>query len=383
MSRGKILTTECVSPGHPDKVADCISDAILDAYLEKDPTSKVAVETMVKNQVSIVAGEVNSKATVNTQDIVEEVTRLLGYTNNETRFSDKHVNHISFIDKQSSELSHLQKNNIVAGDQGFVYGYASQDTPNYLPLGSYLSRKLLGKVLLNNKLGPDAKSQVSIEYKKGIPHKVKEMTISTMHPVFMDPEQYRNKEFMESLLDEETEEIRNYFDKNTKFLFNPAGPWTVGGPDADCGLTGRKIVIDQYGPYSPVGGGAFSGKDPSKVDRSGAYLARWIAKHIVASGWAKECTVGISFIIGQSDGKFLSLDYGREKPFVPHKFIYSLVRDLFPLNIEEAIREMELLNPIYLKTSLHGHFGHSVEIDDKTKEFPWERLNKLKEFLPF
>ena len=209
MSRGKILTTECVSPGHPDKVADCISDAILDAYLEKDPNSKVAVETMVKNQVSIVAGEVNSKATVNTQDVVEEVTRLLGYTNSEARFSDKHVNHISFIDKQSSELSQIQQNNIVAGDQGFVYGYASQDTPNYLPLGSYLSRQLLGKVLLNNKLGPDAKSQVSIEYNKGVPQKVKEMTISTMHPVFMDPEQFRNKEFMESLLDGESEEIRN------------------------------------------------------------------------------------------------------------------------------------------------------------------------------
>ena len=383
MSRGKILTTECVSPGHPDKVADCISDAILDAYLEKDPNSKVAVETMVKNQVSIVAGEVNSKATVNTQDVVEEVTRLLGYTNSEARFSDKHVNHISFIDKQSSELSQIQQNNIVAGDQGFVYGYASQDTPNYLPLGSYLSRQLLGKVLLNNKLGPDAKSQVSIEYKKGVPQKVKEMTISTMHPVFMDPQQFRNKEFMESLLDGESEEIRNYFDKDTKFLFNPAGPWTVGGPDADCGLTGRKIVIDQYGPYSPVGGGAFSGKDPSKVDRSGAYLARWIAKHIVAAGWAKECTVGISFIIGQSDGKFLSLDYGREEPFVPHKFIYSLVRDLFPLNIEDTIKEMGLLNPIYLKTSLHGHFGHTIWPEDKTKEFPWERLNKLKEFLPF
>ena len=381
MSRGKILTTECVSPGHPDKVADCISDAILDAYLEKDPNSKVAVETMVKNQVSIVAGEVNSKATVNTQDVVEEVTRLLGYTNSEARFSDKHVNHISFIDKQSSELSQIQQNNIVAGDQGFVYGYASQDTPNYLPLGSYLSRQLLGKVLLNNKLGPDAKSQVSIE--KGVPQKVKEMTISTMHPVFMDPQQFRNKEFMESLLDGESEEIRNYFDKDTKFLFNPAGPWTVGGPDADCGLTGRKIVIDQYGPYSPVGGGAFSGKDPSKVDRSGAYLARWIAKHIVAAGWAKECTVGISFIIGQSDGKFLSLDYGREEPFVPHKFIYSLVRDLFPLNIEDTIKEMGLLNPIYLKTSLHGHFGHTIWPEDKTKEFPWERLNKLKEFLPF
>jgi len=383
MSRVKIITTECVSPGHPDKVADCISDAILDAYLEKDPTSKVAVETMVKNQVSIVAGEVTSKETIDTQDVVEKVTRLLGYTSSEANFSDKHVNHISFIDKQSPELASLQKNTIVSGDQGFVYGYASQEAPNYMPLGSYLSRKLLGKVLLNDKLGPDAKSQISIEYKDGIPQKVKEMVISTMHPVFIDPKQYRNKEFMVSLLVDETEEIRNYFDEDTKFLFNPAGPWTVGGPDADCGLTGRKIVIDQYGPYSPVGGGAFSGKDPSKVDRSGAYLARWIAKHIVAAGWAKECTVGISFIIGQSDGKFLSLDYGREKPFVPHDFIYSLVLDLFPLNIDDAIREMGLLNPIYLKTSLNGHFGHLIEPDDKTKDFPWERLNKLKEFLPY
>lgn len=354
----KLITTESVSKGHPDKVADQISDAILDAILEQDPDSKVAVETMVKDNAVILGGEVVTNARIDYDSVVRDVIKEIGYTMPEHGFYYKNVTILNLIGRQSPEINNavVSVEEIGAGDQGFMVGYATNETPNYMPIGMYLAKELI-TITEEAGFGPDTKSQVTMEETQN-GNRIHTMLISTMHPGHI----------VENVRETLTEKIKekgfNGFDTNTKIVINPAGSWLVGGPVSDCGLTGRKIVVDQYGPYCPIGGGAYSGKDSTKVDRSGAYLARNIAKNIVAAGLTDKCKVEIAYMIGVAEPASLNIETFGAMSSEQEERLMQVVRENFPMTPKRIIDHFGLRNPIFAQTARDGHYGH--------EHLPWE-----------
>jgi len=372
----RLITSESVSCGHPDKIADQISDAILDAYLTLDPNAKVAVETMVKDNCVVLGGEITSAHSINYDNVVKSAIEEIGYHNPKYGFNCDNVTIINLIGKQSSEINSAVLQNgeesLGAGDQGFMTGFATNETDTYMPIGMYVAKKLADYVYSIG-FGPDIKTQVTIEEWPD-QKRIHTILISAMH------KKYTIEQFRSELYDALSRnnmgglqpEIVSLIDKDTKIVINPAGAWYVGGPVADCGVTGRKIVVDQYGPYNPVGGGAFSGKDPSKVDRSGAYLARYIAKNIVAAGFADKCAVEIAYMIGVNEPASLNINtFGQYSD----ELLVDIVSKIFPLTPSQIINHFKLKRPIYFEAS-RGHFGNDT--------MPWEKLDKveyLKELL--
>lgn len=378
----KLITSESCAFGHPDKIADQISDALLDAYLEQDKNTKAGIEVMVKDNCVILGGEVKTNAIINYDKVVRDTVKEIEFSK-EHGFNYQTITIINLIGGQSPEINkavELSNDIVTAGDQGFMVGFATNETPNYMPLGIHIAKKIVDFVvyvgstdLWNiNKLGNDAKSQVTIEYDDLTGEKrVHTILVSTMHDVDISVEEVRTilvdsirKNKM--LLDEET---FSYIDDKTKIVINPAGRWNVGGPISDAGLTGRKIIVDQYGAYCPVGGGAFSGKDASKVDRSAAYLCRYIAKNLVASGIINKCKVELAYMIGVAEPTSINIDsYGQS---LDEELLTNIVKNIFPLTPSDIINYFDLKRPIYYKTARYGHFG----IDDR----PWEKIDKAEE----
>jgi S-adenosylmethionine synthetase len=362
------FTSESVSAGHPDKVADQISDAILDAYLTLDPLSKVACECLITTNVLVIAGEVTSHAKIDPVEIAKTVLKDIGYDNDAVGFNCHKAIILNVIHTQSSEIF----NSVVdggAGDQGIMFGHACRDTKELMPLAIMLSHKIVKKLheLRKDKtlpwLRPDAKSQVTLTYENGVPVSVDTVVVSTQHDESISQADIRTaviEKVIEPILGEWIKK------KQPKYLINPSGSFTIGGPHGDTGLTGRKIVVDTYGGSCPHGGGAFSGKDPSKVDRSAAYAARYIAKHLVASGLMDKCTVQLSYAIGVSEPTSIHIE-----TYETHRCdlstLVKIVYDSFPVQPNKMIEVFKLRNPIYAQTAAYGHFGN--------ENFPWEKLD--------
>jgi len=384
MSQNYLFTSESVSPGHPDKVADQISDAILDAMLAQDPKSRVACETLVSTGLVVIAGEITSKANVDYQKVVRDTIKEIGYTETGIGFDADSCAVLVALDKQSPDIA--QGVNAAAaegkdtaeqgaGDQGMMFGYASDETPELMPLPIFLAHKLMENiVVLRNKgilkwLRPDAKSQVTVEYNsKNEPVRVDTVVISTQHKPEASHAKIK-KEIIEKLIKKTIP--AKLLDKNTRYLINPTGKFVVGGPHGDSGLTGRKIIVDTYGGMGRHGGGAFSGKDPSKVDRSAAYAARYVAKNIVAAKLAKRCEVQLAYAIGYPDPVSVNVNtFGTGK--VSDQKIEALVRKHFDLKPASIIKSLDLLKPGYKTTAKHGHFGH------KGPRFTWEKTDKAE-----
>ncbi len=363
------FTSESVSAGHPDKVADQISDAILDAYLKLDPLSKVACECLITTNVLVIAGEVTSHAKIDPVEIAKTVLKDIGYDNDAVGFNCHKAIILNVIHTQSSEIF----NSVVdggAGDQGIMFGHACRDTKELMPLAIILSHKIVKKLheLRRDKtlpwLRPDAKSQVTLTYENGVPVSVDKVVVSTQHDESISQADIRTaviEKVIEPILGEWIKK------KQPEYLINPSGSFTIGGPHGDTGLTGRKIVVDTYGGSCPHGGGAFSGKDPSKVDRSAAYAARYIAKHLVASGLMDKCTVQLSYAIGVSEPTSIHIEsYGTHRCDL--STLVKVVYDLFPVQPNQMIEVFQLRQPIYAQTASYGHFGN--------ENFPWEVINE-------
>lgn len=377
-----LFTSESVSEGHPDKVADQISDAILDAVLAQDKYARVAAETLVNTGLVVLAGEISTLARVNYTNIVREVINNIGYNKNEYGFAGNSCAIMVNYDEQSPDIAQgvnegegldLEQG---AGDQGLMFGYACDETPDYMPLPIYYSHRLMeqqsklrksGKI---NWLRPDAKAQLTVKYdtNNGKPIAFDTVVLSTQH----DPD-VKYKDLYEAVIEEIIKPIlpANLLLENTKYFINPTGKFVIGGPMGDCGLTGRKIIVDTYGGAAPHGGGAFSGKDPSKVDRSGAYAARYVAKNIVASGLARQCQIQIAYAIGVAKPVGVNI-YTFGTGVISDREIEKIVQQHFDLRPKGIIQELDLLRPIYKNTASYGHFGR--------KDFSWENLNK-KEIL--
>jgi len=373
MSRdGKYLfTSESVSEGHPDKIADQISDAILDALIGEDPMSRVACETLVTTGIAIIAGEVTSKSYVDLPQIVRDTIRDVGYTRAKFGFDHETCAVLSTINEQSPDIA-MGVDPGGAGDQGLMFGYACDETEELMPMPIMLAHKLvrrLTEVRKNEELDylrPDGKSQVTIEYDRRIPKRVEAVVISSQHS---------NLVKMETLRDEIKEHVIKHvvpaelLDEDTKYFINPTGRFVVGGPQGDCGLTGRKIIVDTYGGVGSHGGGAFSGKDPTKVDRSASYMARYIAKNVVASGLAKRTEVQLAYAIGVPEPVSIMVDtFGTGE--TDENRIAALIREHFPLKPKDIIDHLDLRRPIFKKTAAYGHFGRTEP------EFTWERTDK-------
>lgn len=362
------FTSESVSAGHPDKVADQISDAILDAYLTQDPNAKVACECLISTNYLLIAGEVNSTANVNPVLIAQQVLDAIGYNNDTVGFNWHKAEIKNILHQQSPQIFDSVKDG-GAGDQGIMFGYACNDTPEFMPLAISLSHKILQKLTELRKtqvlpwLRPDAKAQVTVCYDENGPLHIDTVVVSTQHDETVTQETIHS-EIREKVIEPI---IANWLPKNTPtYLINPSGNFTIGGPHGDTGLTGRKIIVDTYGGSCPHGGGAFSGKDPSKVDRSAAYAARFIAKHLVAAGLMDKCTVQLSYAIGVAEPTSIYIDaHGTETCNL--QALSRLVYEIFPTKPDDIIHQLNLKSPIYFKTSTFGHFGND--------EFPWERLN--------
>ncbi len=370
-----IFTSESVSEGHPDKICDQISDAILDECLRRDKKSRVACETLIKNNTVIVAGEVTTNADVEYENIARSVVKGIGYENPELGFTYDTFEFQNLISDQSSDINEgiTHDTEIGSGDQGLMFGYACKETNELMPLPISLAHKLMirhSKLRKSNNIGlrPDAKSQVSIEYDNNYrPRRIDSIVLSTQHDPDLD---------LQSLKKIVQNDIIDYcipnelLDENTKYLINPAGRFVIGGPVGDCGLTGRKIIVDSYGGMARHGGGGFSGKDPSKVDRSAAYALRQVAKSLVKNDLCDYCEVQASYAIGMSNPVSLFINtFESEK--VPLKLIYSIVENNFDLTPSGIIRDLELLEPIYFKTASFGHFGR------ENMKFKWEEEKKL------
>lgn len=383
----KLLTSESVTQGHPDKVCDQISDAILDAYLEKDKQARVACEVMVSVNKVFITGEITSSVTLDIEKVARDIIEKIGYTKDEYGFNYKDVNIIVDINEQSADIalgvdnSLEAKSNssdpydkIGAGDQGMVFGYATDETKEYIPMPLMLSHKLaqkLTEVRVNqeiNYLRPDGKTQVTIEYLDGKPYRIDTVLISSQHNPDIDLEIIR-KDIKEKVM---LPVLKDYLiDANTKYLVNPTGRFVIGGPVSDVGLTGRKIIVDTYGGFSKHGGGAFSGKDPSKVDRSASYMARYIAKNLVAAGLANRLEIGVAYAIGIARPVSIYVDsFGTGK--LDDDRLTEIVNENFDLRPKAIIDKLNLQNPIYSKTAAYGHYGR---IDE---EFSWEKLDKVE-----
>jgi S-adenosylmethionine synthetase len=377
VSNNFIFTSESVSEGHPDKVADQISDAVLDALLAQDPKSRVACETLVKTGMVILAGEVTTDAWVDLEALVRKVVCDIGYDNGDIGFDGQSCAVLNAIGKQSADIAmgvdedanHEQG----AGDQGLMFGYASNETDVYMPAPitySHLLVKRQSEVRKNKTLPwlrPDAKSQITFRYENNKPVAIDAVVLSTQH----SPE-ISNKALHEAVMDEIILPIlpKEWLHKDTKYFINPTGQFIIGGPVGDCGLTGRKIIVDSYGGMARHGGGAFSGKDPSKVDRSAAYMARYVAKNIVAAGLAERCEIQVSYAIGVAEPTSISVEtFGTSK--LSEDRLEQLVRDNFDLRPKGLIATLDLLKPIYLPTAAYGHFGRTEDT------FSWEKLDKV------
>ena len=375
MSKGKYLfTSESVSMGHPDKLADQISDGVLDAYLALDPLSRVACETLVTTGLAVVAGEITSKGTIDYQKVVRDVIRDVGYTDDEMGISADTCSVLVAVGKQSGVNEDDSKGkDIGAGDQGLMFGYACNETPELMPLPIALSHRILNRLTEARKKGevdwlrPDSKSQVTIEYEGNTPKRVDTIVVSTQHAPHVSNEEIRKfviEKICKPLLPGDLDI------SNITYHINPTGRFVVGGPHGDCGLTGRKIIVDTYGGWGRHGGGAFSGKDPTKVDRSAAYMARHIAKNIVASGLADRCEIQLAYAIGVSDPVSIKVDTeGTGK--LPDEKLCEVVREFFPLKPRGIIDYLDLRKPIYRKTAAGGHFGR--------EGFPWEKTDRAAE----
>jgi len=373
-----LFTSESVSEGHPDKVADLISDAVLDAMLEQDPNSRVACETMVTTGQVVVAGEITTHAYVDIPALVRETIASIGYTDPEYGFDAQSCGVLTALDKQSPDISmgvsegeglHGEQG---AGDQGMMFGYACRETPQLMPLPITLAHKLLQQLTKLRKQGkipylrPDSKSQVTVEYVDGKPKRVDSVVISTQHGP-----KASHARIERDMIQQVIKKVvpAKYLDKETKFYVNPTGRFVVGGPHGDCGLTGRKIIVDTYGGMCPHGGGAFSGKDPSKVDRSAHYMARYVAKNVVAAKLADRCQVQLAYAIGVADPVSVLVEtFGTGQ--LPDEQIGALVQEVFTLKPKGIIQTLKLRQPIFKLTTNYGHFGRQLD------EFVWEKTNK-------
>ena len=373
-----LFTSESVSEGHPDKVADQISDAILDAILSQDPGSRVACETMVTTGMVVIAGEITTSAWVDMPQVVRDTVQEIGYNSSDMGFDSQSCAVLTSIDKQSADIAvgvdegtglDLDQG---AGDQGLMFGYASSETRVLMPMPITYAHRLMkrqSEVRKNGRLPwlrPDAKSQVTIEYENRKPKRVEAIVLSTQHSPKVDYEDLK-----EGVMEEIIKPIipAHMVDKNTKYFINPTGRFVIGGPVGDCGVTGRKIIVDTYGGKGAHGGGAFSGKDPSKVDRSSSYAGRYVAKNIVAAGLAEECEVQIAYAIGISKPVSINVStFGTGK--VSEEKIKQLVEEHFDLRPKAIIQQLDLLRPIYKRTAAYGHFGR------ERSEFTWEKTDK-------
>ena len=380
MASGRYLfTSEAVSMGHPDKLADQISDGVLDAMLAQDPMSRVACETMVTTGLCVIAGEIKTTATVDMQQIVRDVVRDVGYTEADMGISADHCSVLVAVHEQSPDIAMGVNDNaaegkdIGAGDQGLMFGYACNDTPELMPLPIALSHRILNRLTEARKkrevkwLRPDSKSQVTVEYDGQTAVRVDTVVVSTQHS-----DDVTNAEIKKFIIEKVVKpSLGEWASDDITYHINPTGRFVVGGPHGDCGLTGRKIIVDTYGGWGRHGGGAFSGKDPTKVDRSAAYMARYVAKNIVAAGLADRCEVQLAYAIGVSEPVSIHVDTeGTGK--IDDARLCELVRETFPLTPSGIIKHLDLRRPIYRKTAAGGHFGRNEP------EFTWEKTDKAK-----
>ncbi|HLC17758.1 MAG TPA: methionine adenosyltransferase [Thermodesulfobacteriota bacterium] len=374
--REYLFTSESVTEGHPDKVADQISDAILDALIAKDPASRVACETLVTTGLALVAGEITTKAMIDYQDVVRGTIKDIGYTDSSMGFDYKTCAVMVTLDRQSPDIAmgvdSSKDKEQGAGDQGLMFGYACDHTPELMPMPITLAHKITLRLAEARKSGelpflrPDGKSQVTVRYVNGRPAMVDTVVVSSQH----SPEVAHAK-LKEAIIEEVVKKVVSpeLITAQTKYHINPTGKFVVGGPYGDCGLTGRKIIVDTYGGHGSHGGGAFSGKDPSKVDRSASYLARYMAKNIVAAGLADECEVQLAYAIGVADPVSVMVDtFGTEK--IDPAEIENIIKKNFRMKPSELIKDLDLLRPIYRNTAAYGHFGRDGE------GFKWELTNK-------
>ncbi|NLP00871.1 MAG: methionine adenosyltransferase [Fibrobacter sp.] len=375
----RFFTSESVSQGHPDKVCDQISDAVLDAMLAQDPDSRVACETLVTTGLVVVAGEITSKAVVDLQDVVRKTITEIGYTDSALGFDANSCGVMISIHQQSPDISQgvTEGQGLYseqgAGDQGIMFGYACNETPTYMPLAIHYAHRLMEALTearekkLIPYLRPDAKSQVTVEYDDLKPVRVDTVVISTQHAPEATHEQI-TKDMVEKIIKEVIP--AEMLDSNTVYHINPTGRFVIGGPHGDSGVTGRKIIVDTYGGYGAHGGGAFSGKDPSKVDRSAAYAARWVAKNIVAAGLATHCEIQFSYAIGVAKPISIHVDtYGTGK--ISELRICEIIQKLFDLRPARIIERLDLKRPIYRETARNGHFGREFP------QFTWEKTDMV------
>ncbi len=377
MSKDFLFTSESVSEGHPDKIADKISDVVLDAILTQDRHAHVACETYVKTGFVLVGGEINTTAWVDVEKLIRETINEIGYTSSDMGFDGDSCGIINAIGKQSPDIAQgveqTQNKEQGAGDQGIMFGFACNETDTLIPAPIYYAHRLMQRQAKLRKanvlpwLRPDAKSQVTIKYENNIPVRVEAVVLSTQHA----PDIQYNQ-LVEAVIEEIIKPIipSKWLHNKTKFYINPTGRFVIGGPMGDCGLTGRKIIVDTYGGMARHGGGAFSGKDPSKVDRSAAYAARYIAKNIVAAGLASRCEIQVSYAIGIAHPISINVNtFNTNK--IPEAKICQLIEAIFDLRPKQIIDSLELLNPIYAQTANYGHFGRPDIM------FPWEQTDKV------
>ena len=378
MSTYNLFTSESVSEGHPDKLADQISDAVLDAIIKDDPHSRVAVETMVKTGMAIIAGEVRTKTYVDLEQIVRDVITGVGYDHSDMGFDGHSCAVLNAIGKQSSDIAQgvdeSEDKDIGAGDQGLMFGYASNETDVLMPAPIFYAHRLVERQAQLRKNGtlpwlrPDAKSQITLRYDQGKPVAIDAIVLSTQHSPSIsqsDLQEAVRTEIIAPVLPEE------WLHAGTQYHINPTGKFEIGGPMGDCGLTGRKIIVDTYGGMAHHGGGAFSGKDPTKVDRSAAYAGRYVAKNIVAAGLADRCEIQVSYAIGVSEPTSISVDtFGTGK--LSDDEIVALVRENFDLRPRGLIEMLDLRRPIYQQTASYGHFGR------EEKDFTWEKTDRVE-----
>jgi S-adenosylmethionine synthetase len=373
-----LFTSESVTEGHPDKIADQISDGIVDALIEKDAYARIAVETLVKTGLAIVAGEVTTTAWIDIPKIVRSTICKIGYTDSAMGYDGNTCGVMVAIEGQSQDIARgvdeKKSKEQGAGDQGMMFGYACDETPELMPAPITYAQALTKKLAdarrkLHPWMRPDGKSQVTIEYKNGNPVRIDAVVLSTQHA-----EEVTNKKLHEAVMEDVIKKAlpSKLLDKKTKYFINPTGRFVIGGPMGDSGVTGRKIIVDTYGGMGRHGGGAFSGKDPSKVDRSAAYMGRYVAKNVVAAGLARRCEVQISYAIGVAEPTSVMVEtFGTG--IVAEEKISAAVRKVFGLKPREIIEHLDLLRPIYQKTAAYGHFGRTE------KEFTWERTDKKDE----
>ena len=377
-----VFSSESVGEGHPDKVADYISDSVLDACLEQDKFSRVACETLVKSNCVVIAGEITTKANLDYEKIVRKAIREIGYTNDDDVFHADKVFVTNLLTKQSPDIAQgvdarkakgKETSEQGAGDQGIMFGYATNETPEYMPAAIMFAHRILTELAKQRKSGkgpkwlrPDCKSQVAVAYENGKPAYFENVVVSTQHAAGVD-----HKTIKDYIVEKVVKKVlpKKLLTKNTKFLVNPTGNFVVGGPQGDSGLTGRKIIVDSYGGYGRHGGGAFSGKDPSKVDRSAAYMCRWVAKNIVAAKLADKCEIQVAYAIGYPQPLSIAIEtFGTGK--VSDEAIEKAVRNVFSFKPADIVKQLGLLAPIYKKTTNYGHFTKS--------DLPWEKTDKAE-----